>query len=206
MSQPPQGGYPQQPPQGGYPQQPPQGGYPQQPPQGGGYPPQGGYPQQPPQGGGYGYPPPPPPQRNTTIAVLAAVYMIILFLLSSCAGIISLLGGSLLGGLNSAVTQLGATSSDTRVIADATGIANIYGILGIIAGIALLTAAVGIFMKAKWAYMLTIVMNGFYFALQVLGLISGAASILNLLFALLSLLIVFLFLTSKDVKMTFGQS
>jgi len=186
--------YPQQP-QGGYPQQ-PQGGYPQQP--------QGGYPP-PPQG--YGYPPAPPPQGTTAIAVLAAVYMIILFLLSTCAGVISLLGGSLLGSFGDVARSVGADYAEVdAVLSQSTGIANLYGILGIVAGIVLLTAAVGIFTKAKWAYMLTIIMNGLYFALQLLGLLGGAASILNLILGLISLMIVFLFLTDKNVKATFGRA
>jgi uncharacterized membrane protein len=192
---------PQQPPQGGYPQQPPPQGYP---PQGGGYPPQGGYPY------------PPPTQKNTTIAVLAAIYMIILFLLSTCGGILSLLAGGFSANISSAFSSIESSITDenSRIAANTavseinnvTTVATIYGILGIVLGIALITAAVGIFMKAKWAYMATIIVNGAYLALQVFGLLTGAASILNIIFGVLCLLIVILFYTSRDVKSTFGRA
>jgi len=201
---------PQQPqPQGGYPQQPPPQGYP---PQGGGYPPQGGgYPPQ----GGYPYPPP-QPQKNTTIAVLAAIYMIILFLLSTCGGIASLVAGGFSANIGSAVSSMESsfTDEDSRIAANTavseinnvTAVATIYGVIGIGLGIALITAAVGIFMKAKWAYMATIIVNGAYLALQVFGLLTGTASILNIIFGILCLLIVILFYTSQDVKSTFGRA
>lgn len=134
---------------------------------------------------------------NNVVAILAAIYSIVLCILQVCAGT---LAGVLSGGLNSlstAVTEAGGTVGAD--VGQATGATGIMAILLILAGVAMLISAVGVFMRRPWAWMLTIAAHGAYVVIAVLsGSLSAGA--LAFVFIGLSIAVVAAFLLMPDIK------
>lgn len=139
---------------------------------------------------------PPNASGNNVLAVVAAIYTVILCVMQVCAGTVA---GILSGGLNSlstAVTAAGGTIEGD--LASATGATGIVAILLVVVGLAMLFAAVGVFMRRPWAWMLMIGTHAAYAILAVLS--GGLSTIVGIIFVVLSVGVVGLFLTQTDIK------
>lgn len=133
---------------------------------------------------------------NNVLAVVAAIYTIVLCVIQICAGAAAGLLAGGLGSLTAAVTEAGGTVDAD--LAGASGLTGILSILLILVGIALLFAAVGVFMRRPWSWTLMIGAHAAYAILGVLG--GGLSNIVSIIFIVLSVAVVGLFLTQPDIK------
>ena len=152
---------------------------------------------------------------NSTIAVVSAIYMLILAVLNIC-GSLTLLGlgafaGGMMGAVNTAIEaegeELSAEAAEALAqAAGATGIVTILGVIGLVVAVAALVMAIGIFMKKPWSYMGTIVVNGVYIVLGIVGILTSGLNPMTLVLMIISAVIIYLFYSNAEVKQVLGQA
>lgn len=144
--------------------------------------------------------------ENSSIPVVTAIYMFVLAIISICGSLVFVGLGSFLGQVSSELEAAGADSDTLGLVGSGGALTSIIGILTLVVGIAILVMAVGLLMRKSWSWGGTIAVNGVYVVLIVLGWIAGGGfDALTAVFAAISAIIVYLFLTNDGVKRTLGQ-
>ena len=160
--------------------------------------------------------PPVQPSGNSTLVVVTAIYMIVIGILGVCGSLASVVGGSLLGGLGGFLGQstagldsesAAAANEAIAAASSASGFLTIIGLISLVIAIAAIVIAVGLFMKKPWAYMGVIVVNVGYIIVAILGILFGGGfGIVQLVPAIISAVIVYLFYTDAATKAAFGRT
>lgn len=140
---------------------------------------------------------------NSVVAIVVAIYMILMAIVSVCGGA----GTVFLGGaaLSLSGTFAEAGVDDMGLTGGVGALATIIGILLLVAGIAALVMAVGLFMRKEWAYMGTIIINGVVIGLQILSLLQGGG-IVPIVVIILSAAAIFFMLTDQQTKLVFNRA
>jgi hypothetical protein len=130
--------------------------------------------------------------------------MLVLAVWTLCGSVGALLGGSMLAGLGSTLTQMGADApEELGQVAAAGGAFGISGILLLVVAVAYLIVSVGVLQRKQWSRMGTVIVNGIYVVVALLGMIlAGGFNILTLVLVIISAAIAFLFYTNGDIKAT----
>lgn len=145
-----------------------------------------------------------PKSGNTTIAVVSAIFMLVLAVWTLCGSIGALMGGTMLAGLGSTLTQMGADAPEELTeVAAAGGAFGITGILLLVVAVAYLIVGVGVLQRKQWSRMGTVIVNGIYVVVALLGMVlAGGFNIITLVLVVISAAIAFLFYTNGDIKAT----
>ena len=146
---------------------------------------------------------------NSVSAVVSAIYMLVLSGLNLCGALGFLMIASL-GDMselyNSSYSSYGYNASDFAALDAMSGFSMIGGLITLVLGIALLVAAVGLFMKKPWAYMLTIILNAVYVGFTILSaLVFGGFNIVSGVFIMLSIIIIIIFMADNGTKAAYGK-
>lgn len=124
---------------------------------------------------------------NNVLAIVAAIYTILACVFQICAGA----GAGLLLNEMNQFRSIGVTVRNGEA-------AGLMSIILIVVGIAMLFAAVGVFMRRPWSWKLMIGTHAAYAVLMLLT--AGLSSIVSIVFIVLSIGVIGLFLTQPDIK------
>ena len=145
-----------------------------------------------------------------------AIYMVVAGILTVCGGVLLTLAGGLAGlggalGLG-ALAGAGVDVPEAREAAAAagaltaiSGITLCFGLLSIVTGPAMIIVGWGLFNRARWARMGTVIIAGLSVITSLLGLLTGGG-IINLLWVVISGFIAYLFYTDPAIKAEFGEA
>jgi hypothetical protein len=130
--------------------------------------------------------------------------MIILAVWTLCGSIGALLGGTMLAGLGSTLSQMGADAPpELAEVATVSGLAGITGIILLVVAIAYLVVGVGVLQRKQWSRMGTVIVNGIYVIVGLVAMVAaGSLNIISLVLIVISAAIAFLFFTNNDIKAT----
>jgi 4-hydroxybenzoate polyprenyltransferase len=88
-------------------------------------------------------------------------------------------------------------------VAAAGGAFGITGILLLVVAVAYLIVGVGVLQRKQWSRMGTVIVNGLYVVIALLGMIlAGGFNVITLVLVVISAAIAFLFYTNGDIKAT----
>ncbi len=144
---------------------------------------------------------------RTSIVSSTAIYSLICALLNACFAL-SFIGLGIVSTTLSVVDSSELTAEQQQALTTITALGGwlpILGILFTILAVLLLVDAVGLFQFKSWVWMLTIGTHSANVVLSVLSWQANNFSFLSLVFAAISGVMVYLFLTNDDVKQTLGK-
>ncbi len=122
----------------------------------------------------------PQPLRKSFIPAVVALYMLVLAIISGGLAVLSFTG----------VTAVG--------VPVAVGLA--------VLAAALLVDAVGLFMRQRWAYFLTIALNAIYIVVAVLGMFDGGLGTQGILSIVINAVIIAVFFRDAETRAAFGRA
>jgi hypothetical protein len=145
-------------------------------------------------------------QNTSVVVIVIGIYMILLAVVLLCIGAAAVGCGGVMGGLTSFMASQSEVPSDAVTgVAVATGLATVVGIVTLVAGVASLVVAIGLFLTKPWAYMGAIVMNAIVVGLEVLNILTGTPIVVPLLVILASGAAIFFLLYDQGAKQAFGR-
>lgn len=133
---------------------------------------------------------------NNVVAILAAVYSIVLCIFQICLGAVAGIISGSLNEISSVASAIGGTVDPD--VASMTTSSGLLAILSVVAGVALLLAATGVFMRRPWAWMLMMAAHAAYVVLGVLG--GVLSTFVGIIFVLISAGVVAAFYFLPDIK------
>lgn len=144
-----------------------------------------------------------------TIVKIVAVYLVVAGIVGLCGGLALLGVGGLasvmgIGGAGFFATAPGGTEAAEAAAASAGlafvgGLAVVMGILSLIAGPAQIIVAVGLFQRASWARMGTVIVAAVSAVIALVSLLIGSG-ISQLLWVIVSGFVAYFFYTDPEIK------
>jgi len=146
---------------------------------------------------------------SSAATVLIAIYMMALSLVTLCPSITIVGCGGILGSLTSSIPSIvGNQNYNNGLVAAnvASGLIVFLGVLGLMLTAALIVVGIALLTAKPWAWMGSIVLNAVFIGLQLAlaGLTNNIGAI-QVIFIILSGGCIFLLVTNKEIKATFGK-